>query len=155
LVVGDDQVAVGVGGAPKHGRRVRDAFGLEAEAARTAVLRDRLWNGLRTALPDVVPNGPVDGTRLPNTLNLTVPGVAGESLLVLLDLAGIAASLGSACAAGAAEPSHVLGAMGRDEAAARSGLRLSLGPTTTAEEIDRVIATLPQLVAQIRAGRAA
>ena len=61
----------------------------------------------------------------------------------------------SACAAGAPEPSHVLRAMGRSDADARSGLRLSLGPTTTADQIDRVATVLPRLVAQIRAGRAA
>ena len=84
-----------------------------------------------------------------------MPGVAGESLLVLLDLAGVAASLGSACAAGAPEPSHVLQAMGRSDADARNGLRLSLGATTTADEIAYVVDTLPRLVAQIRAGKAA
>jgi cysteine desulfurase len=120
-----------------------------------AMLCDRLWSGLHAALPDVVRNGPVEGPRLPNTLNVTVPGVAGESLLVLLDLDGVAASLGSACAAGGPEPSHVLRAMGRSEADARAGLRLSLGPTTTADEIDRVVSLLPRLVAQVRAGRAA
>ena len=78
--------------------------------------------------------------------------LAGQSML---DLAGIAASLGSACAAGSPEPSHVLRAMGRSEADARSGLRLSLGPATTADEVDHVIRILPQVVAQIRAGRAA
>ncbi|HJW69437.1 MAG TPA: aminotransferase class V-fold PLP-dependent enzyme, partial [Candidatus Binatia bacterium] len=91
------------------------------------------------------------GPRLPNTLNVRVPGCAGESLLVLLDLAGVAASLGSACAAGAPEPSHVLRAMGLDGEAARNGLRLSLGPDTTTSEIDAVVELLPRLVHQIRA----
>jgi cysteine desulfurase len=86
---------------------------------------------------------------------VSVPGVAGESLLVLLDLAGVAASLGSACAAGAPEPSHVLNAMGRSDVEARNGLRLSLGATTTAEDVTYVVETLPRLVAQIRAGKAA
>lgn len=159
------------GGAHERGRRAGTenllgivGFGAAARAARieldvaarhTAALCDRLWSGLHAALPDVVRNGPVEGPRLPNTLNVTVPGVAGESLLVLLDLDGVAASLGSACAAGGPEPSHVLRAMGRSEADARAGLRLSLGPTTTADEIDRVVSLLPRLVAQVRAGRAA
>src|SRR5581483_3566401 len=102
---------------------------LETEAARQGELTARLWDGLRAALPDVRRNGPADGARLPNTLNVSVPGCAGESLLVLLDLAGIAASAGSACAAGSPEPSHVLAAMGRDREAARSGIRFSVGRT--------------------------
>jgi cysteine desulfurase len=139
-------------------------FGAAARAARTtldeagrrmASLRDRLWDGIRGALPDAVLNGPGDEPRLPNTLNVSVPGVAGESLLVLLDLAGVAASLGSACAAGAPEPSHVLEAMGRSDVEARNGLRLSLGPTTRTEDVAYLVATLPRLVGQIRAGKAA
>jgi cysteine desulfurase len=122
--------------------------------ARMAELTDRLWGELRARVPDVVRNGP-QGARLPNTLNVTFPGCAGESLLVLLDLAGIAVSLGSACAAGAPEPSHVLCAMGRSREAARNGLRLSLGPETRADEVDYVAGVLTAVVAQIRAGRAA
>jgi cysteine desulfurase len=114
---------------------------------------DRLWDGLRRT--GAVRNGPADGPRLPNTLNVSFPGCTGESLLVLLDLAGIAVSLGSACAAGAAEPSHVLRAMGRNPAEARAGLRFSVGPETTVDEIARVLDVLPALVAQVRAGAAA
>jgi cysteine desulfurase len=159
------------GGSQERGKRAGTenvvgimGFGAAARAARAdlnacvdrlAALRDRLWHGIRAALPDAVLNGPLHGPRLPNTVNVTIPGIAGESLLVLLDLAGIAASLGSACAAGSPEPSHVLRAMGRSEADARSGLRLSLGPATTTDEVDHVIRILPQVVAQIRAGRAA
>jgi len=149
---GTENVAgiVGFGAAARIAR-------LEVEASRSwvATLRDRLWAGIRTTLPDAVLNGPATAPRLPNTLNVTVPGVGGESLLVLLDLEGIAASLGSACAAGSAEPSHVLRAMGRSDAEARSGLRLSLGPTTTEDDVDGVVRVLPRVVAQIRAGRAA
>jgi cysteine desulfurase len=136
---------VGFGAAARAAREE-----LDVAAARMAELRGRLLAGLRAGIPDLVVNGPVDAGCLPNTLSVTVPGCAGESLLVLLDLAGVAASLGSACAAGAAEPSHVLRAMGRDDAAARSGLRLSLGPGTTANEVGRVVALVPELVAQIR-----
>jgi cysteine desulfurase len=125
------------------------------EATAAGRLVEQLWQGLRAALPDVVRNGPASAPRLPNTLNVSFPGASGESLLVLLDLAGIAVSVGSACAAGAAEPSHVLAAMGRDADAARGGLRLSVGPTTTAADVDRVLAVLPALVAQVRAGVAA
>jgi len=139
-------------------------FGAAARAARLelagtgprmATLRNRLWAGISAALPDAVENGPSDDARLPNTLNLTIPGVAGESLLVLLDLAGVAVSLGSACAAGAPAPSHVLRAMGLDEAAARSALRLSLGPATTADDVDAVADLLPRLVRQVRGEAAA
>jgi len=128
---------------------------LAANAAAAARLVERLWTGLRTHVPGVVLNGPADGPRLPNTLNVSFPGAAGESLLVLLDLAGVAVSLGSACAAGAAEPSHVLLAMGRDRDAARSGVRFSVGPSTTAGDIDRVLELLPALVAQARGEAAA
>jgi cysteine desulfurase len=155
------------GGPQERGRRAGTeavaaivGFGAAARAsaaelpvarARMAALLDRLWQGLVAAVPDVVRHGPVEGSRLPNTLNVRVPGCAGESLLVLLDLAGVAASLGSACAAGAPEPSHVLRAMGLDDDAARNGLRLSLGPGTTTSEIDAVVELLQRLVHQIRA----
>jgi cysteine desulfurase len=118
-------------------------------------LTARLWDGLRARIPGVARHGATAGPRLPNTLNIRIPGCAGESLLVLLDLAGVAVSLGSACAAGAAEPSHVLHAMGLGDDAARSALRLSLGPATTEAEIDAVIDLLPRLVRDVRArGRA-
>ena len=128
---------------------------LAVAAAHCARLVDRLWSGLRASMPGVQLNGPAAPPRLPNTLNLTFPGCSGDSLVVLLDLAGIAVSAGSACAAGAAEPSHVLAAMGRDRETARSGLRLSVGPATTDADIDRVLAVLPDLVAQVRRGAAA
>jgi cysteine desulfurase len=128
---------------------------LAANAAAAARLVERLWTGVRTRVPGVLRNGPADGPRLPNTLNVSFPGAPGESLLVLLDLAGVAVSLGSACAAGAAEPSHVLLAMGRDRDAARSGVRFSVGPSTTAADIDRLLELLPALVAQARGEAAA
>lgn len=128
---------------------------LDAAAARTRALTERLWEGLRIAVPDVRRHGPMGGDCLPNTLNVGVPACAGESLLVLLDLDGIAVSLGSACAAGAPEPSHVLVAMGLEREAARAGLRFSLGPTTTAAEVDAVIAAFPRAVAQVRGYAAA
>ena len=84
-----------------------------------------------------------------------VSQVAGESLLVRLDLGGVAASLGSACAAGSPEPSHVLLAMGASRERARSGLRLSLGPETTEDEIRRAAAVIVDAVRQIRRGAAA
>ena len=128
---------------------------LSAEQARARALTDRLWEGLVARVPGVVRNGPAGECRLPNTLNVSFAGCAGESIVVLLDLAGVAVSAGSACAAGAVEPSHVLLAMGRDGAAARGGIRLSVGPTTTAADIDRVLDLLPPLVRQVRSGAAA
>jgi len=160
-----------LGGPQERGRRAGSenvaaivGFGAAARAARRRlgaggdagqVLVDRLWEGLVARVPDVVRNGPAAEPRLPNTLNVSFPGCAGESLVLLLDLAGVAVSAGSACAAGALEPSHVLLAMGRDAAAARAGLRLSVGPATTADEIDHVLDLLPSLVRQVRSGAAA
>lgn len=137
------------------GAACRDVLADAAAPARLAALTDRLWDGLRTRVAGIVRLGPADGPRLPNTLNVRIPGCSGESLLMLLDLAGVAASLGSACSAGAPEPSHVLAAMGLDRETARNGLRLSLGHTTTAAQIDDVVALLPALVRQARAGAAA
>jgi cysteine desulfurase len=137
---------VGFGVAARLARAEQAAL-----AAATAALVERLWRGIRARVPAARRNGPSAGPRLPNTLNVSIPGCRGESLLVLLDLAGIAVSVGSACAAGAAEPSHVLRAMGRDAEDARGGLRFSLGRDTTAADVDRVIDVLPGLVAQVRA----
>jgi cysteine desulfurase len=110
------------------------ADALDEEAARLVGLSRELLERLSRAIPGLALNGPLRD-RLPNTLNLTFPGVLGETLLIALDLEGIEVSMGSACAAGAVEPSHVLLAMGRSAAAARSSLRLSLGWSTTAAEI--------------------
>src|ERR1035437_2198998 len=127
------------------------AFGAAAEAAvhamgaeseRIGSLTSALFARIREAIPGVGLNGPIAG-RLPNTLNLTFPGVLGESMLIALDLEGVEVSMGSACAAGAVEPSHVLRAMGRSVADARSSLRISLGWNNTADEIDAVAAIIP------------
>jgi len=127
------------------------AFGAAAEAAlnamgteseRIASLAASLLMRLRDAIPGLRWNGPPVG-RLPNTINLTFPGVLGESMLIALDLEGVEVSMGSACAAGAVEPSHVLRAMGRSVAEARSSLRISLGWSNTAEEIDAAASIIP------------
>lgn len=110
------------------------------EARRLAALRDRLVDGVLAAVPGAVANG--GGERLPGIANLTFPGCSGESLILLLDAAGIECSTGSACTAGVAEPSHVLLATGADEAAARSSLRLSLGHTSTEADVEAAIAAL-------------
>ncbi|HTY55022.1 MAG TPA: cysteine desulfurase family protein [Candidatus Binataceae bacterium] len=109
---------------------------LEAESTRLDAVARRLLLMLIRSIPGLSLNGPIDG-RLPNTLNLTFPGVLGESMLIALDLNGVEVSMGSACAAGAVEPSHVLLAMGRSAAEARSSLRISLGWATSEDEIDR------------------
>jgi cysteine desulfurase len=99
-------------------------------------------------------NGPSE-RRLQNTLNLTFPAVLGESLLIALDLEGIEISMGSACAAGAVEPSHVLLAMGRSPSAARSSVRLSLGWTTTPEEVEQAVKIIPWVWRRIAAAESA
>jgi cysteine desulfurase len=102
-------------------------------------LRDVLWSGLHAGIPGVCRNSPA-GDCLPNTLHVSVEGVRGEALVAALDLAGVAVSSGSACAAGAGEPSHVLLALGRSAEAARDGVRFSLGRTNTFGEMERVVA---------------
>jgi cysteine desulfurase len=111
------------------------AVQMPAEIERVGALADRLLKNLRASIPGVRLNGAEN--RIRNTLNLTFPRVLGESMLIALDLEGVEVSMGSACAAGAVEPSHVLRAMGRSVDEARSSLRLSLGWSTTAGEIER------------------
>jgi len=160
-----------VGGEHERGRRAGTenvpgivAFGAvaralaaeaEEEAAHVRLLRDRLWARLLAGVPGIFRNGPPLEDTLPNTLNVTVPGISGEALLVHLDLAGIAASLGSACAAGSPEPSHVLRAMGRDDVAARAGLRLSFGWATTEADVERVATVLVDIARERGVGSAA
>src|SRR5262249_49080199 len=88
---------------------------------------------------------------LPNTLNVGVPGVRGEALVAALDLEGVAVSVGSACAAGSGEPSHVLRAIGRSDDEARGGVRFRLGPATPADESDAAAAATRRVVQRIRA----
>lgn len=122
----------------------------EAENAHVAELADFLFVKLAAAIPGLSLNGPLT-ERLANTLNLTFPSVLGESLLIALDLEGIEVSMGSACAAGAVEPSHVLLAMGRTAAEARSSLRISLGWNTTADEIAHAAALIPRVYERVAA----
>lgn len=122
---------------------------IETEQARQRALRDKLWSGIRAACPDAILNGhPTQ--RLANTLNVSFPEMDGESLLINLDLEGIAASSGSACMVGSIMPSHVLIAMGVAPELAKSTVRFSLGKQTTEAEIDAAIATLPRIFARIR-----
>ena len=130
----------------------RAVGGIVGRAARMAALRDRLIDGIRSAVPDAVLRGDPDPAgRLPSNAHLTFPGCDGDALLFLLDVAGFAVSTGSACAAGVTEPSHVLHAMGVPEDVARGALRLTVGDETTEAEVDAFLAALPGAVAQARA----
>lgn len=125
---------------------------LELTAAHCLRLIHRLWDGIQERVPAVALNGS-ERHRLANTLNVWFMDATGEGLLMGLDLAGIAVSTGSACAAGSIEPSHVLLALGRHEAAAKSALRFSIGKYTTEQEIDRVLEILPGVVERVRTAK--
>ncbi|WP_149085235.1 MULTISPECIES: cysteine desulfurase family protein [Microbacterium] len=126
----------------------------EAEEVRLGRLRDRLVEGVRERVPAAELLGDPDH-RLPGTAHLLFPGAVGESLLFLLDLAGVSASTGSACQAGVAEPSHVVMAMGRSETDARSVLRFSLGRPSTEADVDAVLAAIGEAYVRASGSRAA
>ncbi|MBS0625038.1 MAG: cysteine desulfurase [Verrucomicrobia bacterium] len=111
-------------------------------------LRTHLEAGLLSALPDAIING--QGPRVSNTLNVALPGIEGESLLMHLDLAGISVSHGSACSSGALEPSRVLTQMGIDRKIARSSIRISLSRLNTREEIDTFLEKISLIVNKFR-----
>lgn len=124
----------------------------ETEAARLAVLRDRLVRGILSSVPaSELLGDPIE--RLPGNAHLLFPGAAGETLLFLLDMAGVAVSTGSACQAGVPEPSHVVRALGRSDAEAREVLRFTLGRTSTDADVDAALAVLPAAVERARAAR--
>lgn len=125
----------------------------DEQAVRLTVLRHRLEDAVRRAVPDAVLNGDPDD-RLPGNVHLSFPGCEGDSLLMLLDARGIECSTGSACSAGVPQPSHVLLAMGRSEDEARSSLRFSLGHTSTEADVDAVAEAIVPCVARARAARA-
>jgi cysteine desulfurase len=116
-----------------------------------AGLRNDLIQRVMTAVPDAELNGPAADGRLPGNAHLSFPGCEGDSLLMLLDAQGIECSTGSACSAGVPQASHVLLAMGRDEATARGSLRFSLGHTSTQEDVDRVVEAIVPAVERARA----
>ena len=122
---------------------------LAGEGARISALRDRLEAGILRGVAGTAVNGAVDG-RVPNTTNISFERVEAESLLIALDLEGIAVSTGSACSSGTLEPSHVLRAMGLPTHRTQSSLRFSLGMFSTQEEVDRVVDVLPKLVDKLR-----
>ena len=126
------------------------ATGLEAESARLSSLRDRLIDGVRERIPGAVLRGAPGTGRLPGNAHFTFPGCEGDSLLFLLDLAGIESSTGSACTAGVPRPSHVLLAMGLDEETARGAQRFSLGHASVEADVDALLAALPDAYARAR-----
>lgn len=152
------------GGAQERGRRagtenlpaiaamaaaLEEACGhMEENAAYVTALRDRLIDAL-TAIPQAKLNGSRNN-RLPGNVNIMLPGVESETLLMLLDQNGIAASSGSACASGSLDPSHVLLAIGRTPKEARSGIRLSLCEANTQEDEERIAQVMPELVNRLR-----
>ena len=157
-----------LGGGQEEERRagtesVAQAVGLaralqlaEAERAeRTAhasALRNRLWRELNEQVHPLRLNGPADWSRrLANNLNVSFPGVEGESILLQLDLEGFAASSGSACSTGSTEPSHVLSAIGLDPDTAHSTVRLSLGQSNTEEQVERLARTIGEITTRLRA----
>lgn len=121
----------------------------EKELARIKDLRDKLAQGLTKNITEVKLNGHPE-KRLPNTLNLSFNYIEGESILLNLDMEGIAVSTGSACTSGSLEPSHVLIAMGVEPVYAQGSVRFSLGYINNEEEIDRVIEVLPPIVERLR-----
>ncbi len=139
-------LVVGMAVALEKADRLRDAYNVHC-----AALRDRLLAGIMEAIPEAAINGPRDSSRrLANNLNAAIPGVQGETVLLSLDMQGIAASAGSACTTGNSEPSHVLRAMGLPEERCRASLRFTIGRDTTAEEIDETVEVLADAVARVR-----
>ena len=153
------------GGTQERGRRpgtenVASAIGLaraveltlqerEAECNRISALRQRLEAALLEKIPDAVIHGR-NAPRVPHVLNISIPGTDSESLLMALDLKGIAASGGSACQSGSISPSHVLVAMGVSPELAGAAIRFSLGALTTEECVSRVVDVLPALAQKAR-----
>jgi cysteine desulfurase len=135
---------VGFGKAVEvRGREMKD------ETMRLTALRDRLWQGIRDRVPDVRLNGhPTE--RVPGTANISYKHVESESIVLGLDLKGIAVSAGSACTAGSVEPSYVLVAMGVPVEWAMGAVRSSLGRSTTAEDIEYVIESVEPIVRKLR-----
>ena len=127
---------------------------LASESPRLRALGDRLIAGIRAAIPAAELLGDPVG-RVPGNVHVLFPGAAGESMLFVLDQAGISVSIGSACQAGVAEPSHVVLALGRDERAARSVLRMTLGRTSTDADVDAALAALPEVYARASGARSA
>jgi cysteine desulfurase len=137
----------GIAGLGTAARRAMQK--MRDETARLEGLRDRLERGILAAVPGAALNGAAE-PRVANTTNISFERIESESLLIGLDLEGIAVSSGSACSSGTLEPSHVLKAMGLPHARTLSSIRFSLGESNTEEDVDRVIRVLPPLVEKLR-----
>jgi len=125
----------------------------QTHAAHLLELQSSLVRGILELVPDTLVNGATIGDpseRLPGNVHVSIPGAEGDSLLMLLDAAGVDCSTGSACTAGIPEPSHVLLAMGVDERTARSSLRFSFGRDSSARDVSAVLAALPGVVDRAR-----
>ena len=120
------------------------------EPKRLVDLRDHFIKKIKTLLPDVVVNGALGDKRLPNNMNISVPGLTSEVLLLELDKHGICAGSGSACTSHSVEPSHVLKAIGSDREYLNGALRFSMGRQTTKKDIDHVLKVLPKIVQDLR-----
>ena len=139
-----------VAGIAGMGVAAREAIAkMDGEAARLSALRDRLEDGVLRAVTGTALNG-TRSPRVPNTTNISFDRTEAESLLIALDLEGIAVSTGSACSSGTLEPSHVLKAMGFPPHRTQNSLRFSLGAANSEADIDRVIAVLPGIVEKLR-----
>lgn len=143
---GTENVAgiVGLGAAAELALRER-----EEECRKLSALRDRLWQGIQASIPEVRRNGHPERT-LPGTLSVCFRYIEGESVLLMLDMKGIACSSGSACTSGSLEPSHVLAAMGVPTEEAQGSVRFSLGRGNTEAEVDRTVEVLQEAVAKLR-----
>jgi cysteine desulfurase len=122
---------------------------IDEEADRMSALRDRLEEGVLSAVPGTTVNG-ARSPRVPNTTNISFDRIEAESLLIALDLEGVAVSTGSACSSGTLEPSHVLKAMGFPPHRTQNSIRFSLGAANTEADVDRVVAILPGIVDKLR-----
>jgi cysteine desulfurase len=122
---------------------------VDEESERLRAMRDRLLDGVRSVVPDALVNGELE-RRVSGNLNVSIPRADGETLLLLLDQAGIACSSGSACQSGAVDPSHVLLAIGVPRELADASLRFSLGRASTDADVDAVLAVLPEAVERAR-----
>ena len=131
------------------GKHVLAEAHLTVENTEVKALRDRLEQGILSAVPNSFVTGDPDN-RLPNTANIAFEYVEGEGILLLLNKMGIAASSGSACTSGSLEPSHVMKAMGIPYTAAHGTIRFSISRYNTMAEIEQVIQAVPPIIAQLR-----
>jgi cysteine desulfurase len=136
---------VGLGKAAEIAKRSLDC----GDDAKMSALRDRLEQGILARVADAAINGK-GASRVPNTTNIRFDHIEGESLVIALDLKGLAVSTGAACSSGAIEPSHVLIAMGLRPGQARASIRFSLGKQTTADDIDFALALVPETIERLR-----